>query len=453
LSRLSDTNMHDHFSVKKTFYFTADGRSATPEVLVNIDIDCHRSGTLAGALAFAGHLRDRYFRNLYFEASTNGKGVHGYLVVVKGDLGDEGLNSALGRLDRWLKHELSNGNWDVENVEIKGHAPEFTWGNDKYELRTYKSGQLAKLPREALSRADELRGTTRVSVDQLRGLKLPEPDAESDDSVVFERGRLREPGRIFDPSEKKQTGSLSGHHFGKDELARLKGSYLSLSRELLGKTKLVASGRKVVTEDDIAVFLMLLSFFTNNMNPDGSLPTARWRAMWEALSRGGDIDRGWCHHRYAAMRNFLSDRELLSWEDEDFVAGVLTFEGRFVPGKAAKWRASDELMVRLSSASIEEKKGSILYGCSDKEEAQCLQVDVDETSFQGALSPAEEHDQENGEEESILYGCLTFESQAPTLTTGQSWSYLDLVQRLRAEMPTPKPRFTGFAVPTLRMAA
>ena len=173
LSRLKNKDMADHFAGTKTFYFTSDGRSKTAEVLINIDIDCHKSGTLEGAIAFAEHLKATKFPNLYFEASTNGKGVHGYVVVLKGNLGDEGLNGALSILDRWLKAELSQGDWDVETVEIKAHCPEFTWGQEKYQLRTYKSGQLAKLPREALTRADELRGTTRVAVDDLRRLKVP----------------------------------------------------------------------------------------------------------------------------------------------------------------------------------------------------------------------------------------------------------------------------------------
>src|SRR5690606_7865079 len=125
------------------------------------------SGSLAGAIAFAEHLRDTRFPNLYFETSTNGNGVHGYIVVVKGDLGDEGLNAVLGLLDRWLKSELSRGSWDVENVEVKGQAPVFGWGWNKFELLTYKSGQLAKLPREAVQRSEELRATTRITVEEL----------------------------------------------------------------------------------------------------------------------------------------------------------------------------------------------------------------------------------------------------------------------------------------------
>ncbi len=168
--------MDDHFAGRKTFYFTSDGRSSSAEALVNIDIDCHGSGTLAGAIAFAEHLKAARFPSLYYEVSTNGNGVHGYIVVEKGDLGDDGLNGALIVLDRWLKAELSVGDWDVENVEVKGQAPEFTWGATKFELKGYKSGQLAKLPREALARAEELRGTTRLTVQELRKLTVPEAE-------------------------------------------------------------------------------------------------------------------------------------------------------------------------------------------------------------------------------------------------------------------------------------
>ena len=144
------------------------------EVLVNIDIDCHGFGSLAGAIAFAEHLKATRFPNLYYEVSTNGNGVHGYIVVDKGDLGDEGLN---GALSSWTMAQgrVVPGHWDVENVEVKGQAPEFTWGQAKCELQTYKSGQLAKLPREALARADELRGTTRLTVRSCGGCRCRRP--------------------------------------------------------------------------------------------------------------------------------------------------------------------------------------------------------------------------------------------------------------------------------------
>ena len=138
-------------------------------------------------------------------------------------------------------------------------------------------------------------------------------------------------------------GSITGRHFGDDELAMLKGTYLDLGGELLGGQKLVATGRKVVTEEDLAIFLMLLRFFTSNMNADGSLPTARWIEMWTALHEAGDIGRPWCHHRYAAMRNYLSSKGLLSWEDAGYLIGGVGGDGRYVPGQAAKWHASEDV--------------------------------------------------------------------------------------------------------------
>src|SRR5690606_25217684 len=70
-----------HFAGTDTYYFTGDARKATKSTLLMIDIDCHESGTLKGAVEFARYLRTTLFPNLYFETSTNGNGVHAYLVV------------------------------------------------------------------------------------------------------------------------------------------------------------------------------------------------------------------------------------------------------------------------------------------------------------------------------------------------------------------------------------
>jgi hypothetical protein len=53
-------------------------------------------------------------------------------------------------------------------------------------------------------------------------------------------------------------------------MSKLGTGYLSLAKELLGGRKLVAKGRRVVSEEDVAIFLMLLKFFSLNMNADGS---------------------------------------------------------------------------------------------------------------------------------------------------------------------------------------
>jgi hypothetical protein len=160
-------------------------------------------------------------------------------------------------------------------------------------------------------------------------------------------------------------GSITGNHIGPEELARLGGSYLSLARELLGGQKLPANGRKVVTMGDMAIFLMILRLFNDHMNVNGYLPTARWRGLWTAMHESGVIDRTWCHHRYVAMRNLLSARELLAWEDQGYVIGDLGLKGRYIPGNAAKWRAGSRLMALLEEMEKKEVvDGVIDHGAS-----------------------------------------------------------------------------------------
>ena len=54
------------------------------------------------------------------------------------------------------------------------------------------------------------------------------------------------------------------------------------------------------------------------------------------------------------MRNFLSDKGLIAWEDEGYVVGVYGDHGRFVPGKASKWNAGEDLMAMMEAAGIQE---------------------------------------------------------------------------------------------------
>ncbi len=51
------------------------------ETLLMLDIDCHASGTLEGATQFAEHLKQHFFPNLYYETSTHGNGIQGFVVV------------------------------------------------------------------------------------------------------------------------------------------------------------------------------------------------------------------------------------------------------------------------------------------------------------------------------------------------------------------------------------
>ena len=148
LSRMTNLNFVDHFTNAATFYFAGAGETKKPETLVLIDIDCKKTGTLGGAMAFAEFLKNEHFPNLYIEVSTHGNGAHGFFVLEKCGCGPEFINDILlHQLQSWLRQILIERDFDVENVEIKGTLPVVVWGDEYREVTNYRSGTLAKLPR------------------------------------------------------------------------------------------------------------------------------------------------------------------------------------------------------------------------------------------------------------------------------------------------------------------
>ena len=255
------------------------------------------------------------------------------------------------------------------------------------------------------------------------------------------------------PRSRRRSGSIAGHHFGPEELAKLGGGYLSLAKELLGETKLVATGRKVVTEEDLAVFLMVLRFFTSNMNADGSLPVARWREMWTALFGAGDVGRAWCHHRFATMRNFLSDKSLIAWQDESFVVGVYGEDGRFVPGKAAKWKASEELMAKMEAVDVQEAG---VGGDVASEVAGVEVVEEREEEKNILYGNNQTHlnlDQPVTDQDDLAKASKTAEHRCQHPDPRQSTSFQSFLDDFGIWTPIPRPRFAGYITGKYRMAA
>jgi hypothetical protein len=290
-------------------------------------------------LAFAGFLRDRYLPGLYFEPSTGGKGVHGYVLIDKRGFGDERLHGLAKMLDRSLKAihkrwQVQNQALVVEGVEIKGHPPRITWTRDG-RMNDLVSGQFAKLPRELLSRFDEFNKTTVLNDRRISHLYIQ----YKDEPVAS--------GKAVADSAKK-SGSITGCVVKQADLDQW-DAYLDVARKLVA-TPLKTNGREVATAEDMAVLLMILEGCTNDMNPDGSMPTARIRENWDILFGNGDVERPWCPRRYTALRDKLSNLDYIDWEDAHYLPGSMSPDGN---GRAAKWRGSEALMDLIET----EKRG------------------------------------------------------------------------------------------------
>ncbi|MEM1224057.1 MAG: hypothetical protein AAGJ40_00065 [Planctomycetota bacterium] len=354
LKKVSDKNFGNHRAGIETFYFAGNSKPNAPYTIVLIDIDCKAFGSLAGALAFAEFLKERFFPNLFIEVSTHGNGAHGFFVLEKFQYGAEYINDLLlHRLQPWLRQLLRENDFDVENVEIKGTLPVIEWGETKYEVLTYKSGTLAKFPRLARPEDEEaLRNTTIISIEDLEGL------------TVVEEGAPKKRNRQDKSDEVVISGSITGKHITDDELAEVNGHYRTLAESLLEAHALETSGSTKVTVEDVAIWLMLIKFFTRNMNRDGSLPVKRWREMWKSLFQAADINRAFCTQRFSVIRDHISSLGLITWEDHAYRLGYIDENGEYHKGKACKWKASDRLMAMLELPEVslaiegEEKEAS-----------------------------------------------------------------------------------------------
>lgn len=337
LRKLTNYQFDDHFRRAGTYYFFGNGSPKAGRTLVMIDIDVQKSlglGTTAGAVAFAAHLKHTHWPDLYFEPSTGGNGIHAYIVVEKLGADAVAVNSALKRLQDWLRAEAKLVKADIELVEVKGTCPVIQF---RYRfMHSVRYGTFAKLPRD-VTRFPEWESTTVLRIADLQSGRFDVPDevVEPSASIVSTR-----PGKKV----KTTPGSVSGKLISEEELAAIP-KYEAFAGELTGGTTLMARRWKV-TDHDFAVVLLLLRFFHANPNPDGSLPTARAEGMWTGLYSAGDVQRPWNHHRWEAVRNFLSAEGHINWIDHRYEYGR-TVEGRYVKGVACKFTITEAFAAAL----------------------------------------------------------------------------------------------------------
>ena len=153
--------------------------------------------------------------------------------------------------------------------------------------------------------------------------------------------------RVVEPA--KKSGSLTGCVVKQADIDQW-GSYVAVAKSLVVQP-LKTNGREVATAEDMAVLLLVLEACTNDMNADGSMPTARIRENWEILHANGDVDRPWCPRRYTTLRNQLSNLGYIDWEDRRYVPSALSPTGT---GQAARWRISEGLIEMI----VAEKLGN-----------------------------------------------------------------------------------------------
>jgi hypothetical protein len=356
LPSLPNYKLLDHFLGEETLYFMAHGWEKIKRILVMIDIDVMKSlglGTPEGARKFAEHLKT-IWPDLYFETSTNGKGIHGYFLLLKRWADATQTNAALKRLETWLRAEARKTNADIEQVEIKGTCLDLTLEDGLAQC--VKFGVLAKLPRD-VARFSEWQETTVLRVQDLERSQF---DVNEDQVVVSAPDPVKaEPETVIkwpvvkpegSAKRKKNTivaGSVSGKFINDEELAAIP-AFERLYREWVGPDDLMARKFRV-TAHDFAVMMVLLRHFKAQPNCDKTLPCRRAEELWTGLYHAGDVDRGFCHHRWRKLRDFLSARGHIDWTDHRYEPPCVVKDEngkkdqqKSSRGIACKWAITDQ---------------------------------------------------------------------------------------------------------------
>jgi len=330
-----------------------------------IDIDVQKSkglGSPEGAKTFASHL-NKFWSDLYFETSTNGQGIHGYFILSKLGIDAKRTNASLKRLEKWLRSEAKRINSDIEEVEIKGTCLHITFDNGMAQAVTF--GVPAKLPRD-VSRFAEWEKTTQLRVLDLESRFFDVAEVEDQVKISVVQPKFPEiisldtPRKAISPRIIKNeivSGSVSNKFIDDDQLKCIP-SFEILYRKWVGATDLMA-GKFRVTSHDFAIAMVLLKYFKENQNCDKSLPCRRVAALWTALFEAGDVDRGWNHHRWKVIRDFLSERGHIDWTDHRYEQSSTGQNGeKTSKGIACKWEISDEYVYCLEKINEMNKGGT-----------------------------------------------------------------------------------------------
>ena len=189
----------------------------------------------------------------------------------------------LKRLDKVLKRLLqvflaTHPEHDIEDVEIKGTPHLLTWAKgSSRRIESMKSGQLAKLPRDILDRFDEFRDTTVLSIQDIDAAGRPgraDRDPRPQEAVGFQgEGVHSQPSVV--------------HRRGGGDRRPLPGFARTWVPE-----PLATSSRAKVEAGDLAIGLAIVKVCSSKSNSDGTMPTARVKAIWDRLFEDGEVETG-----------------------------------------------------------------------------------------------------------------------------------------------------------------
>ena len=335
---INNSLLQDHEQYKATVYIVPSQPNRHGQGMWGIDVDCHKSGTVEGAIK-AAEMLAYYLPGVHTETSTHGKGVHGYVIVDYQNHGPEDtkwIKETYVKFIKTLNRKAKHIGIDIELIEPKGLSVNVVKAvNGSMNITDSKQGVLIKAPRDIKAAIE----TCVLTIEQLEQLTdeiaatIPEEKKEEPKKAKGNGGNSDGNGGSGDGG-----GDAAGSNvmFNEDEYDRL----VPLARQIHYASNLkqvVLTNRVKIEVEDIAAMLLILLFckrhpreeHTNGALP-GPMPCTRLRKLWTVMREAGIISRAYDPKRIACIRNLLADFQLL-----EFTSAT------YAPGKAMCWGITD----------------------------------------------------------------------------------------------------------------
>jgi hypothetical protein len=323
-SSLSNEDFDQHRRGEDTFYFFGTPWLKAEYTLVMVDIDVLKSkglGSPEGALNFVHYLKSTFWPTLYYERSTNDRGIHGYILMRKVEAGAPRVNQAIGQLEKFLRHQADLIGADIELVEVKGKCPEIAY--DQYgNITKVKYGTFAKYPRHAT--LEDLQNTTVIDWEELHRIN----------------GKYAVPEEVKKPT--LHVGSCSTSipdDFVAEHLESCRKAWLNLTGG-----EIIKGHRYVVAAEDAAVVMLIALWLQEHGTKDHRHSVRTTLAFWTDLQSRGLTDRSPNHHRIKTIRDYLSSRGCVDWLDNKYQPPS---EKGAKDGICCKWRLDEAFAVLL----------------------------------------------------------------------------------------------------------
>jgi hypothetical protein len=294
--------------------------------LLYLDFDTHTTGSTEDVRLLAQAVRQHFPHMPEFVIDE--RGGSGWLVVNTAGTSPEQYNRLVRRLQNYLCSVAESMGLDIEHVEVKGKVYEPTYLRGR--VTAVKAGDLLKCP---------------PSLDWLTQPAIP-------------AGRLStaefEPWQPVTPQAVARTGELKVQQSGGSFRARLVSDEtaarlpeLAAFVERAFPDRPVKVGRWAITARQFAE--VLLALVVLKPNSDGTNPAARHAAFITELHSEGVFESGHVHHRYKAVRDYLSGKGCIHWGDSTYRPGQQVADGRTKrkDGMACKWSLDPVLVQQV----------------------------------------------------------------------------------------------------------